>query len=336
MDNIVQHLKGDTGRLAATYLAIIFGLTLIFSSVIYSISTSQFNRPLPPRAESSRIYNFDDFTRSSVQQFVEDRAAQARDELLLSLVVLNVVVVAGGAVFSYYLARKTLEPIEAAMESQSQFVSDASHELRTPLTALQVTNEVALRKKKLTMAEAKDLIGHNLAETVKLHTLTDSLLGLANQKAADITKSDLNVAEVILDVVQTLSPLAESKRMTIAHEIPAVHVTANQAALSQILRILLDNAIKYSPDGSTVTLSVTTDHNVVISIADQGPGIAPEFQSKIFDRFYRIDESRSSNHVEGNGLGLSIAKTIADRHRYRIQLSSQKSKGSTFSVIIPA
>jgi two-component system sensor histidine kinase CiaH len=336
MDTVVRHLKGDTGRLAATYLAIIFGLTLVFSAIIYSVSSSQFDRPLPTRGESIRMYNFDDFTRNGVQQLVQDRADQARAELLASLFTLNLAVLISGAIFSYFLARKTLEPIEAAMGAQTRFVSDASHELRTPLTALQVTNEVALRKKKLTIAEAKDLIGHNLAETVKLRALSDALLGLAGHDGAETSKSNLNIAEVILDVVQTLMPLAESKNMSIVHDIPATNVMANQPALTQILRILLDNAIKYSPDGSAVQIAVATDRNVVISIIDKGPGIAPEHQSKIFDRFYRVDESRSSRHVEGSGLGLSIAKTIADRHGYSIHVSSQTSKGSTFSLIIPA
>ena len=335
MDNVSKHLKGDTGRLAATYLAIIIGLTLIFSGVIYAISSSQFDRPLPPGAGSTRVYSFDNFTRSGVQQLFEERADEARAELLVSLIVLNLVVIIGGAFLSYFLARKTLEPIEAAMDAQAQFVSDASHELRTPLTALQVTNEVALRKKKLSMADAKDLIGHNLAETVKLRGLTDALLGLAGQEGTETSKANLNIAEVILDAVQTISPLAESKDISIVHDIPAVTVFANQSALTQILRILLDNAIKYSPNGSAVNLSVATDHNVTISIADEGPGIASEHHSKIFDRFYRVDESRSSHNVEGNGLGLSIAKAIAVHQGYGIKLDSEKGAGSVFSVSLP-
>lgn len=336
MDDIMKHLKGDTGRLAATYLAIIFGLTIVFSAVIYSISSARFDRPLPPRTQIGGMYYMNDSIRSGVQELFNDRADQARSDLLVSLVVMNLTVLVGGAFFSYYLARKTLEPIETAMEAQTRFVSDASHELRTPLTALQVTNEVALRKKKLTLSEAKDLIGHNLAETVKLHTLTDALLGLAGQANTETSKSKLNIAEVILDVVQTLTSLADSKRISIMHDIPASTVSANQSAVTQILRILLDNAIKYSPNGSTVTLSVATDHDLTISVTDQGPGIAPENQTKVFDRFFRVDESRSSRHVEGNGLGLSIAKSIADRHGYAIGLTSKVGKGSTFSLTIPA
>lgn len=335
MDTVIKRLKGDTGRLAATYLVIIISLTVVFSAVIYAISSSQFDRPLSPHSHMSRMYDIDDVTRSGVQQLFDERADQARTDLLVSLIVLNLVVLIGGAFFSYYMARKTLEPIEAAMEAQAQFVSDASHELRTPLTALQITNEVALRKKKLTLAEAKELIGHNLAETIKLRSLSDALLGLARQDTAETSRASLNLAEVILDVVQTLTPLADSRHIIVKHEVPALQVTADQSALTQILRILLDNAIKYSPDGSTVTVAVTGDHDITISITDQGPGIAPEHQVKIFDRFYRVDESRSSNNVEGNGLGLAIAKSIADRNGYELHIRSTAGKGSTFSIVLP-
>jgi len=111
---------------------------------------------------------------------------------------------------------------------------------------------------------------------------------------------------------------------------------ANQSAVTQILRILLDNAIKYSPEHSTVTMSVATSHGFTISVADEGVGIAPEHHTNVFDRFFRVDESRSSRHAEGSGLGLSIAKSIADRHGYDLALTSKVGKGSTFSLTIPA
>ena len=155
MQPILAKLNGDTGRLAATYLAIIMALTILFSGIIYSISSSQFDRPFSDRPQGSGAMQFDEFTRGSLQELLDERARQARAELLLSLIFLNIAVLLGGAVTSYVLARKTLEPIEAAMDSQAQFVSDASHELRTPLTALQLTNEVALRKSFIQAGAAK-------------------------------------------------------------------------------------------------------------------------------------------------------------------------------------
>jgi hypothetical protein len=123
-------VKGDTRRLAATYLVIIMGLTIIFSSVIYGISSSQFDRPLSPRSPQSQqqMYQFNSNGQYySIQDLIEKRADEARAELIGWLFILNLTVLIGGAFFSYFLARKTLEPIEAAMEAQSRFVSDASH-----------------------------------------------------------------------------------------------------------------------------------------------------------------------------------------------------------------
>jgi signal transduction histidine kinase len=334
--HIRDNLRGDTGRLAATYLAIIISLTIVFSSVIYAISASQFNGGLSPHGQAGSMSQFDDFTRGSLQELFEERAKQARADLFWSLLLLNLAVFIGGAFFSYYLARKSLEPIEAAMDSQRQFVSDASHELRTPLTALQITNEVALRKKSLTLAQAKELIGHTLAETIKLRNLSEALLGLAKQEGIDTTKQSVHLPEVVLATVETLKPLADEKHITIATDVPDIDVTANSAALTQIIRILLDNAIKYSPADSTVSVSAEqSEDGTTVSVADNGPGIASEHQEKIFDRFYRVDESRSSQNIGGSGLGLAIAKAAAVRNDLDLAVESQPGGGSRFSVRIP-
>jgi len=329
-------IKGDTRRLTATYLVIIMALTLVFSSVIYVISSSQFDRPLPPRAGQFQPYQFNNNGQYySIQDLIDQRASEARTELIAWLVVLNLGVLVSGAFFSYFLARKTLEPIEEAMEAQSQFVSDASHELRTPLTALQVTNEVALRKKKLSLPEAKELIKNNLAETIKLRNLSDALLGLARQDTSEATREQFDVALVIQSAVESFGPIAEEKAITIKQEIPTLFVTANQQALEHVMRILIDNAVKYSLENSSISITAKNEsNNVVISIRDQGPGIDIKHQMKIFDRFYRVDESRSSQNVEGAGLGLAIAKSIALRHGFGLSVNSKTGKGAEFLIQI--
>lgn len=329
---ISSKVKGDTRRLAATYLVIIMGLTVIFSTVIYGISSSQFDRPLPPRTSQTQLYQFNN-RYYSIQDLIEQRAEEARAELIAWLAVLNLTVLVGGAFLSYFLARKTLEPIEAAMEAQSQFVSDASHELRTPLTALQVTNEVALRKKKLTIGDAKELIEYNLAETIKLRNLSDALLGLAKQDNSDTSREQFDIAPIIESAVESFKPLAEGKSITIKQQASSASVTANKPALEHIMRILIDNAIKYSPADSIITITAKQDEsNMVIKVRDEGIGIAAKHQTKIFDRFYRVDESRSSQNVEGSGLGLAIAKSIAVRHGFGLSVHSTPGKGAEFSI----
>lgn len=336
MQPVIEKLRGDTGRLAGTYLAIIMSLTIVFSGIIYAISSSQFDRPLPQRAFGGGVSQFDGSARSSIQELFDERARQARAELFLSLVFLNLSVLLGGAVISYYLARKALEPIEAAMKAQAQFVSDASHELRTPLTALQVTNEVALRKKKLTLAQAKDLIGHNLDETIKLRALSESLLGLARQDNADTKREDVNVAELVQASTDSMKVLANEKHITFKSNVSTDILSANHAAIKQILQVLLDNAVKYGPASSVVTISGSRNANdYQLAVHDDGTGIPTKHQAKLFERFYRVDESRSSQHTEGSGLGLAIAKAAADRQGYELSLKSGERQGNTFILHVP-
>lgn len=331
---IGKYLRSDTGRLAATYLAIIMGLTIIFTIVIYAISSSQFDRPLPPHMYDY-TYGFNDDMRTSLESLFDERAHQARQELLLSLLWLNIAVAIGGAIFSYILARKTLEPIESAMEAQSQFVSNASHELRTPLTALQVTNEVALRKKKLTLEDAKELIGHNLAEVLKLQAITESLLQLARQDVVAIKHESIIVRTLISDVTAQVSPLAGSRSISV-NATGEGTITADAAAIRQILIILTDNAVKYAPQGSSVTLTFNKQNDEYsFAVHNDGPAIPSKHHDDIFKRFYRLDESRSSRNVSGTGLGLSIAKAIADKRGYTISLGSKPDSGTTFTLHIP-
>lgn len=329
-----KHLQSDTGRLAATYLAIIMGLTIVFTVIIYAISSSQFDRPLPPRMYDY-AYGFNDDVRSNLQSLFDERADQARQELFFSLLWLNIAVGIGGALFSYILARKTLEPIESAMQAQSQFVSDASHELRTPLTALQVTNEVALRKKRLTLDSAKELIGHNLAEVLKLQAITESLLQLARQDVVVAQRETIAVSAFMDDLFTQLHSLAKSRHIKLTATGQGT-ITTDAAAVRQILTILTDNAIKYAPERTSVAMTFSDQNDGYrFDVHNDGPVIPVEHHDDIFKRFYRLDESRSSRNVQGTGLGLSIAKAVADNHGYSISLQSTPSLGTTFTLHIP-
>ena len=308
------------------------GLTLVFSSVIYAVSSSQFDRQLPytvdPFVMNNRYYD--------VHNLLEERAHEARIELIAWLVVLNVVTAISGTFFSYFLARKTLEPIEQAMQAQAQFVSDASHELRTPLTALQLSNEVALRKKNLHLSEAKELLSYNLAETIKLRTLTDALLNLAKSTSAEQTMVRFDVSSAITSAVESFIPVAAAKNSTIEFSNIETNVVTNRQAVEQIIRILLDNALTYSSENTVVTIEVNVqEQHIAITVKDQGIGISKEHQQKIFDRFYRVDTSRSSQHSNGNGLGLAIAKSLAEKHGFGLRVTSDIGNGSSFTVQIP-
>lgn len=336
----IDFLRSSVVQLTVTYLSIIMLMSIGFSVILYNISNNQLHRqsPVPASIDEGMGYAFQtELTpRQAIKRYLAIRADEARAELVLNLVLMNICVGILGAGVSYYLARKSLEPIEAAMASKDRFISDASHELRTPLTSLQTTNEVALRKPKLTIKQAKELIADNVQETKRLKYLTDGLLGLLkeNQDGADM--QEVSLQSVISETMDHVVAHAQKRNVTVDDRAPNIKFVSDPNYLSQILTILLENAIKYSPNKSTVTIDAKkTNSKVIIDIKDEGVGIKATDLPHIFDRFYRAENSRSSTKVQGYGLGLSIAKRLVDELGGSINVKSAPTKGSTFSLRLP-
>lgn len=334
MDTMRHYLNSTVGRLTASYFAIIVVLTLVFSLVIFSIAASRLEGPGRSQYGGSA---YERIMRERTEELFQERAAAAKLDLFLSLVLFNILIDTVGAVLSYYLARRTLEPIEAALAAQAQFVSDASHELRTPLTALQTTNEVALRKKTLKLAEAKIILQQNVDEVVKLRTLSNALLGLAGKKRELSARESANLQDVVTDAMQPIVPVAQQKNIGIEDGVENITLALHRTNVEQITRILLDNAIKYSSDGSTVHISTQRfKHYVRLMVSDEGIGIADDQKDKIFDRFYRVDSARTKVATDGYGLGLAIAASLVEGTGMRLELmDSRPGKGSTFALEIP-
>ena len=306
-------------RLALSYLAVIMTLSLVFSVIIYAVTSTQLNRELPP----------DDHIKQSADieyQFhhrLERRDNETREMMVISLIALNGVMLAFGYWLSLVLARRTLAPIERSIEQQAQFVSNASHELRTPLAALLLSNEIAMRKRVLTDEKARQVLSQNVEEIKKLTNLSNSLLDLAKSEK---------------EVIRQYSQVAKAKQVKIFHDIPdGQKVTLQVNAARQILSILVDNAIKYAPQKvGEVKIQVGLNKNSVeFIVKDNGPGISSNDQKHIFERFYRADAARTRTDASGYGLGLAIAKTLADRCGYTIRIKSKPSAGAEFILAIP-
>lgn len=332
---VTAFLRSRTARLAASYLTIIMGLSLTFSYILYKISEYELGREIPPSG-LFRLYGPDlDY---GYRYFFERRIEEARGHLLGRLIILNLFVLVIGGALSYYLARRTLRPIEHAMEAQNRFVADASHELRTPLTALLTSNEVASRKPGLTLKQAKAVIKSNTEEIVKLKGLTDALLSLASGDSVGLGLrfQAVSLQDIAKEAMNRVLPAAQAKNISVQDDVPDVSVNGDPAKLTQALTILLDNAIKYSPDKATINLSAKTkDGHAGLSVKDSGIGIAAKDLPRIFDRFYRADPARSKPGADGYGIGLSIAKQITEHHHGRITVSSAPGKGSTFTIQLP-
>lgn len=325
-------------KLTAWYLLIIMIISISFSAFIYRSFTLELHGRLNAidRRLGLQRLGFAP-PPGEVELFISD-INEARERVLYTLIYTNAVIFVLSAGAGYFLAGKTLKPIEAALEEQKRFVSDASHELKTPLTSLQTAIEVALRDKKLDVGEARSVLKNNLEDVEGLKNLSSNLLSLSRyqQDHNFFTIEKVDVKKAASLAVKVISPLAKSKKIKLSSFIQDLRIYTNEESLEKLITILLDNAVKYTSPGGKVSLSVKRQNkNLTICVKDNGVGISKQDIRHIFDRFYRVDQSRSKVEAPGFGLGLSIAKRIVDLNKGTIAVSSTPQKGSTFTARLP-
>ncbi len=321
-------------RLTLAYAAIIMVISVCFSVSLYRVSADQLKQGL--RNQYLHYRSYGGFVVPPSVSSYDDELRDGTQRLALELVYFNLIILIVGTGLSYWLAKRTVRPIEEALEAQSRFTGDASHELRTPLTAMQTEIEVALRNPGLTKEEAKALLTSNLEEVAKLRALSDGLLRLARRNGAELATQTVSLEDVASETMNQLIPVAQARGVAIQNEVGAIAVQGDQVSLRELAVILVDNALKYSDRGTTVRLTAKRQgKQAYFSVIDEGHGIRASDLPHIFDRFYRSDSSRSKVQADGYGLGLSIAKKIVDLHRGSIEVRSTLGKGSTFIVKLP-
>jgi signal transduction histidine kinase len=232
------------------------------------------------------------------------------------------------------MARRTLEPIEQAHDAQSRFTSDASHELRTPLAAMKTELEVALRDPHLSKTEMKELLTSNLEEVNKLTQISQTLLRLSR-----LDHSGLATGRVAMDdIVRRLTERFNRADPRIVYTPPPrpIYITAHQVSIEELVTILLDNALKYSPPTSKVHVVLAREGKKArLDVTNAGKGIKAKDLPYIFDRFYRVDGSRTNGEKPGYGLGLSLAKKIVELHSGDLSASSAPNHETIFTVLLP-
>ncbi len=336
--------KSEVNRLALSYLAVIMTLSLIFTGIIYLLSTASLNRPLVPSEDenSSTVVAEPEFEEHSFEDTfrkrLERRDNSTRTTIIYSLVGFNLGIFLIGIFVSRNLARLTLAPIERAMMKQTQFIFDASHELKTPLTAMLIRNEVALRKKSLSEEKAREVIAKNVEEILRMKELTASMLDVARENGDRESEETIIIADFMTELREKLSPVAKERGVKIELEI---NVGKNKSAvvakktLEQVLTIFADNAMKYSGDSIVYLRAGRRGKNVVFSVKDNGVGVKKEDQKRIFERFYQVDAARTRTEDKtSHGLGLAIAKNLAERQGYKIVLRSGEGRGAEFEVVV--
>jgi signal transduction histidine kinase len=253
-----------------------------------------------------------------------------------------ILIAAGG----WLLMRKSTAPIERSIAHMRRFMADAAHELRTPISVARTRAEVALEKPRDAAAYELALRGI-AAETSRIGKIVEDLLTLSRVDAGEdsVARNLVYLDDVVADAASAASILAAPRNIVLEmQKFEETRVIGDAELLRQLVLILLDNAIKFSPEGSTVSLRIgIVDGLAELEVADQGPGIPAEHLPHIFERFFRGDIARTKTHGQGlkiggqgAGLGLSIAQWIADAHGGSILVKPGAAGGSRFMVRLPA
>ncbi len=232
-----------------------------------------------------------------------------------------------------------LTRLENAFKEQQRFIADASHELRTPLAVLRGETEVALGKTR-TVEEYQRSLSLIQDEAERLSRIVEDLFILARQPIntrAALNKERISLNEAVRDCARAAQVLAFRKgvRLKLHNDSPSIALNGDEDLIKRMLLNLLDNAVKYTPAGGEISMVLVRQNgNAEIVVRDTGIGIPAEAQSRVFDRFYRVDKARART-MGGAGLGLSIAQWIVEVHGGSINLASTPGHGSTFTIVLP-
>lgn len=231
------------------------------------------------------------------------------------------------------------DKVTASQQSQRDFVANVSHELRTPLTSIQGFAQAILDGTASSGAALKQAGQVVYDEAGRMHRLVVDLLDLARLDSGNalFIRQVVDVKTLIGEVVEKIEPLAAGAKVSLILDAEAViKVSGDHDRLTQVFTNLVDNAIKYSPEGGSVTISASIEEgNAKLIVSDTGPGISPKEAKRIFERFYQVDKSRKAGRERGGGLGLSIAKQIVEAHKGSIQVENKSDFGSSFIVRLP-
>ncbi|MBK6535099.1 MAG: HAMP domain-containing histidine kinase [Deltaproteobacteria bacterium] len=259
-----------------------------------------------------------------------------------SVLVLVITGVAGlvlAAAASAFLAGRAMRPIAAALARQQRFLADASHELRTPVTVLRARADAMLREGEGLQPSVKDELRRLSADADELSLLLGDLLDLARLEAGveSLSIEPVAVGDAAEEMVADLAPMALERGVALVAKAEPAFARAHLGRVRQVLRALIDNALKHTPPGGHVTVSVSREsQHAVLRVADDGEGIAPEHLPQVFDRFFRADEARTRGAGGGGaGLGLAIAAELVHQMRGTIQVESVRGRGTTFTVRLP-
>lgn len=258
--------------------------------------------------------------------------------LILILFLVGLVALTAAFLISLFSANRSIRPVEESYNKQKQFVADASHELKTPLTTINTNVDVLLSHTDSTIGEERKWLEYIKTESERMTKLTNDLLYLAklDHNDGDVMMSRVSFSEAAESVILLMEAVIFENNVNLTYEIlPDLYVNGSAEQLKQLVMILLDNAVKYTPKSGDIKITLARDSSdAVFTICNTGEGISDEAQKQIFERFYREDKSRA-RESGGYGLGLAIARAITAACKGSIRVHSKKNEYTEFTVKIP-
>ncbi|MBR1653608.1 MAG: HAMP domain-containing histidine kinase [Clostridia bacterium] len=266
-----------------------------------------------------------------------DGEIQALQTVSITLIAGTIIIIVISIIASYLLSRRALNPIMESWRKQTEFVQNASHELRTPLTVIQAKQELLLQEPNKKIIDKSEDINISLNETRRLSKLVKDLMILARSDSNEVVleKKNTDVDSLIRNILTPYIEFAELENKTVNMNLNcSKKINIDESRFSQLVVILLDNAIKYTSKGDTITINTNyTDNKFYLEVIDTGIGMSKEGIKHAFDRFYREDKARS-REKGGSGLGLAIAYMITTLHGGVIKIQQNQPKGTKVIVKI--
>lgn len=315
-------------KLTFLYVAILALILFLSSSIIYSAFSSRLDRRFNAvRTERPELLQLPEPTN----------ADDVRNDLIQSIILVNGVLLLSAGIASYWLAKWSLNPVKEAYEKQKRFLSDASHELRTPLTILHTDLENELADNSV-QGVTRKRAESNLEEVERMSRLVSDLLTVSRQdEKIPVNKTKVNLTALVLHVIEHLQPVAGEHEVLLKFIQPEhpVKIMADEDQLFRAVNNIVKNGIIYNrPRGKVEIKLIDKKKSAQITITDTGIGISKIDLNKIFERFYRTDESRS-RQTGGSGLGLSIARSAIERLGGKIHVSSELNSGTAVNLEFP-
>ena len=316
--------KKDVGKIIQTTLKNNYGQEELYRMLVFEINPSEFL--------SGNLLNKVKYAAVLINVNQLEQTSQNHEQIIVIVMISFWLI---SIIASIYLARVSVKPLIDSMQKQKSFVENASHELRTPLAVLQNRLETLFRKPEATIMESSENIASSLEEVRNMRMLTTNLLNLARRD--DGIKAEIADVEpeFFTTTFANYEIIADENEKVFIYENHIDHnIKTDRTLLKQLMTILFDNAVKYTEEDGVIKFIVwSKDRSLYLRVSDNGPGINNEDKKKIFDRFYRVDKART-RQKGGFGLGLSLAKQIADALKGTITVKDNRPKGTIFEIKI--